>query len=82
MAEWFFPVYWRLVFLATSPRRLSLPSLQNSAVQYTAAYGILISAIGWEYAIWMWLYVLSWFVFNDIVKVSTYRLLQSHGQLM
>jgi H+-transporting ATPase len=47
-----------------------------------AVYGILITAIGWESAMWMWLYALSWFVFNDIVKVSTYRLLRNHGQLM
>jgi len=47
-----------------------------------AVYGIMITAIGWESAMWMWLYALSWFVFNDIVKVSTYRLLRNHGQLM
>lgn len=47
-----------------------------------AVYGIMITPIGWEYAMWMWLYAMSWFVFNDIVKVSTYRLLRSHGQLM
>ncbi len=45
-----------------------------------AVYGILITAIGWEYAMWMWLYALTWFVFNDMVKVSTYRLLRSHAQ--
>ena len=47
-----------------------------------AVYGIFISAIGWEHALWMWLYALAWFVFNDIVKVSTYRLLRNHGQIM
>ena len=47
-----------------------------------AVYGIFITPIGWEYAMWMWLYALSWFVFNDIVKVATYRLLRNHGQIM
>ncbi len=41
-----------------------------------AVYGIMISPVGWEYAMWMWLYALSWFVFNDVVKVATYRLLR------
>ncbi len=42
-----------------------------------AVYGIMISPVGWEYAMWMWLYALSWFVFNDVVKVATYRLLRN-----
>jgi H+-transporting ATPase len=47
-----------------------------------AVYGIFITPIGWEYAMWMWLYALSWFVFNDIVKVATYRLLRNREQLL
>ena len=47
-----------------------------------AVYGIFITAIGWKYAMWMWLYALSWFVFNDMVKIATYRLLRNHGQLI
>jgi len=47
-----------------------------------AVYGIFITPIGWEYAMWMWLYALSWFVFNDVVKIVTYKLLRNHGQIM
>jgi len=47
-----------------------------------AVYGVSITPIGWEYAMWMWLYALSWFVFNDVVKVATYKFLRNHGQLM
>ena len=47
-----------------------------------AVYGIFITPIGWEHAMWMWLYALSWFVFNDIVKVVTYSLLRNRRQLM
>jgi len=43
-----------------------------------AVYGIFITPIGWEYALWMWAYALTWFVFNDIVKVATYRFLRKH----
>ncbi len=41
-----------------------------------AVYGFLITPIGWEYALWIWLYVLVWFVFNDGIKMWTYRALQ------
>ena len=46
-----------------------------------AVYGIMISPIGWEYALWMWLYALVWFVFNDVVKVATYSLLRDREHL-
>ncbi len=42
-----------------------------------AVYGIMITPIGWEYAMWMWAYALIWFVFNDVVKVVTYKYLRS-----
>jgi len=42
-----------------------------------AVYGVFITPIGWEYAMWMWAYALVWFVFNDAVKVATYRFLRS-----
>ena len=38
-----------------------------------AVYGVFITPIGWEYAMWMWACALIWFVFNDAVKVATYR---------
>ena len=44
-----------------------------------AVYGIFITPIGWEYAAWMWAYALVWFVFNDVVKMWTYRILRTKG---
>jgi len=44
-----------------------------------AVYGLLITPIGWKYALWMWIYALAWFVLNDVVKKGTYRLLRSRG---
>jgi len=41
-----------------------------------AVYGVFITPIGWKYAFWMWVYALAWFVFNDAVKVATYKLLR------
>ena len=46
-----------------------------------AVYGLLITPIGWEYALWMWLYALVWFLINDAIKVLTYRMLRREGML-
>ncbi len=44
-----------------------------------AVYGFLITPIGWAYALWIWAYVLIWFLFNDMVKMFTYRVLRRRG---
>jgi H+-transporting ATPase len=41
-----------------------------------AVYGFLITPIGWTYALYMWGYALAWFVFNDVVKMATYRFIR------
>ena len=40
-----------------------------------AVYGVFIAPIGWEYALWIWLYALTWFVINNMVKIWINRLL-------
>ena len=42
-----------------------------------AVYGFLVQAIGWEYALWMWVFALGEFILNDVVKWATYRLLRA-----
>jgi H+-transporting ATPase len=42
-----------------------------------AVYGWFMVPIGWKYAALMWAYALVWFVFNDAVKMITYRWLRS-----
>ena len=44
-----------------------------------AVYGLFITPIGWEYALWIWGYALLWFLINDAVKVWTYRVLRREG---
>jgi H+-transporting ATPase len=41
-----------------------------------AVYGFGMEPIGWEHAGWMWAYALAWFVFNDFVKMGTYKALR------
>ncbi len=40
-----------------------------------AVYGIFMEPIGWKYAAYMWLYALAWWIFNDYLKVMTYKIL-------
>ncbi|MDR4516502.1 MAG: plasma-membrane proton-efflux P-type ATPase [Nitrosomonas sp.] len=40
-----------------------------------AVYGILVTPIGWEYALWIWLYALVWFLVENVVKILARRLL-------
>ena len=47
-----------------------------------AVYGIFVTAIGWEYALWIWLYALIWFVINDAIKLMTYKILRERKWFM
>jgi len=40
-----------------------------------AVYGIFMTPIGWKYAGYMWLYATIWWIFNDYIKVLTYKFL-------
>ena len=44
-----------------------------------AVYGILVTPIGWRYALWMWAYALVCFVANDTVKLALYRWLRARA---
>ena len=47
-----------------------------------AVYGFLITPIGWRTAGYIWAYAVVWLLFNDIVKMGTYRMLKrrNHDQ--
>jgi H+-transporting ATPase len=38
-----------------------------------------MTPIGWEYALWMWVYALVWFVIDNTSKMLVYRLLRSRN---
>jgi H+-transporting ATPase len=44
-----------------------------------AVYGLFITPIGWEYALWVWVYALVWFLIDDAVKMRAYRMLRGEG---
>ncbi len=66
--DWFFKKPW--------PSWILFSATFFTAVIGTviAIYGFdLMTPIGWDWAIFMWGYALSWFIFNDIVKMAVLR---------
>ncbi|HEX6294133.1 MAG TPA: plasma-membrane proton-efflux P-type ATPase [Nitrososphaeraceae archaeon] len=42
-------------------------------------YGILLPAIGWQLAVFVWIYSLIWFLISDFLKLPIYNLLEHKG---
>ncbi len=66
--DWFFKRPWPswILFTATFSSRV--------AGTIIAVYGFdLMTPIGWAWGLGMWAYALSWFVFNDAVKMAVLR---------
>ncbi|HME54598.1 MAG TPA: plasma-membrane proton-efflux P-type ATPase [Candidatus Lokiarchaeia archaeon] len=63
--------FWQRPF--PSGRLFWTTELTQLVATLFAAYGVLMSPIGWAWAGIVWLYALSWFVFNNFVKVHMYR---------
>jgi H+-transporting ATPase len=45
-------------------------------------YGVLMTPIGWTWAITVWVYALIWFLFTDRVKLFTYRVFDRYQPAM
>ena len=43
-------------------------------------YGILVTPIGWSWALAIWAYALAWIIFNDALKMWAYRWLREREQ--
>jgi H+-transporting ATPase len=69
--------FWRRPF----PAPLLLGATFGTEILGTliAVYGILVTPIGWEYALWMWAYALTWFFVDNAAKMLGYRLLRSRA---
>jgi H+-transporting ATPase len=64
-----------------SPLLISATSLTELVGTLFAVYGLFLAPIGWQYALLVWGYALTWFVINDLVKIWTYKLLRKEGTL-
>ncbi len=47
-----------------------------------ACYGLFMEPVGWRYTIYVWVYAMAWFVFNDFLKVAVYRMLHKTKWLL
>ncbi|HJT10457.1 MAG TPA: hypothetical protein VJ771_06720, partial [Candidatus Nitrosotalea sp.] len=43
------------------------------------AQGILVPAIGWHNALFVWGYALAWFLVTDFAKGPIYKMLENNG---
>jgi H+-transporting ATPase len=48
---------------------------------FMVVYGVFITPIGWEYASYIWLYALVWFLINDVIKMSVHKMLNNKTSL-
>ncbi len=71
--DWFFKRPWPswILFVSTFTSRV--------AGTIIAVYGFgLMTPIGWKWALVMWAYALTWFAFNDVVKMAVLRWYRKH----
>ena len=47
-----------------------------------AVYGILMSPIGWGWALFVWSYAILWFVLSDQVKLAAYKIFDHSQSLL
>ncbi len=64
-------------FWADRPSMLLVAAVVGTQIIATliAVYGLFMPALGWRLALLVWGYALVWFVFEDQLKVLTYRIL-------
>jgi H+-transporting ATPase len=62
-------------FWSIRPARILLAAVIGTQLVATvfAVYGILMTPIGWSWALLVWGYALAWFLVNDRVKLLAYR---------
>jgi H+-transporting ATPase len=63
-------------FWSIRPAPILLGAVVGTQVIATliAVYGIVMTPIGWGWALLVWAYALAWFFFNDAVKLAAYRI--------
>ncbi len=66
-------------FWSMRPARVLLAAVIGTQLIATiiAVYGILMTPIGWGWALSVWSYALAWFLVNDRIKIYYYKLIDS-----
>ena len=75
-----FVVRTRGPFWSIRPAPILLAAVIGTQIAATliAVYGLLMTPIGWGWALAVWGYALAWFVVNDRIKLATYRMFDRH----
>ncbi len=73
--DWFWKRPW------PSPLLLVATFGTEILATFIAVYGLFVTPIGWEYALYIWVYALVWFVINDIIKMRVRKLLNNKPAL-
>ncbi len=70
----------RKAFWSIKPAPILLGAVLSTQLVATiiATFGIFMAPIGWRWALFVWVYALSWFLFNDRVKLAVYRIMDSN----
>jgi H+-transporting ATPase len=66
-------------FWSVRPARILLMAVLGTQALATviAVYGILMTPLGWGWALFVWGYAVIWFLVTDQVKLLAYRILTS-----
>lgn len=64
-------------FWSIRPARILWVAVLGTQVLATliAVYGVLMTPLGWGWALFVWAYAFAWFLINDRVKLLVYRML-------
>lgn len=68
-------------FWSIRPARILLIAVFGTQAVATliAVYGLLMTPLGWGWALFVWAYALAWFLVTDRVKLVAYRMLDPGG---
>jgi H+-transporting ATPase len=68
-------------FWSIRPARILFMAVIGTQLVATviAVYGVLMTPIGWGWALAVWGYALAWFIVNDRVKLAAYRIFDPTG---
>ena len=66
-------------FWLERPANILIAAVLGTQIAATliAVYGIFMPPIGWKWAGIIWLYAIAWFVVNDFIKVTGYKIFES-----
>ena len=47
-----------------------------------ALFGIFMTALSWQYVLYIWIYAIVWWFINDFIKVQTYKIIDQKNKIL